>query len=98
MTINAGTEDGGGLTEIGDRGFFMASSHVAHDCHVGNDVVFANCATLGGHCIVGDYVFMGGLAGVHQFTRIGSHAMIAGLPACAVMSFLSDWPPVRSRA
>ena len=78
VTINAGTEDGGGITQIGDRGFFMASSHVAHDCHVGNDAVFANCATLGGHCIVGDYVFMGGLAGVHQFTRIGSHAMIAG--------------------
>ena len=78
VTINAGTEDGGGITEIGERGFFMANSHVAHDCHVGNDAVFANCATLGGHCVVGDYVFMGGLAGAHQFTRIGSHAMIAG--------------------
>jgi len=78
VTINAGTEDGGGVTEVGDRGFFMANSHVAHDCHVGHDAVFANCATLGGHCIVGDYVFMGGLSGAHQFTRIGSHAMIAG--------------------
>jgi UDP-N-acetylglucosamine acyltransferase len=78
VTINAGTEDGGGITQIGDRGFFMANSHVAHDCQVGNDAVFANCATLGGHCILGDHVFMGGLAGVHQFTRIGSNAMIAG--------------------
>ena len=79
VTMNAGTEDGGGLTEIGERCFFMANSHVAHDCHIGNDVVFANCATLGGHCVVGDHVFIGGLAAAHQFTRIGSHAMIAGL-------------------
>src|SRR5476649_2567670 len=60
VTINAGTEDGGGITKVGDRGYFMANSHVAHDCEVGSDAVFANCATLGGHCIVGDYVFMGG--------------------------------------
>lgn len=78
VTINAGTEDGGGITQIGDRGYFMANSHVAHDCQVGNDAVFANCATLGGHCVLGDHVFMGGLAGVHQFTRIGSNAMVAG--------------------
>ena len=79
VTMNAGTEDGGGLTEIGEHGFFMANSHVAHDCHIGNNVVFANCATLGGHCVVGDHVFIGGLAAAHQYTRIGSHAMIAGL-------------------
>jgi UDP-N-acetylglucosamine acyltransferase len=79
VTMNAGTEDGGGLTEIGERGFFMANSHVAHDCHIGSDVVLANCATLGGHCVLGDHVFMGGLSGAHQYTRIGSHAMIAGL-------------------
>ncbi|HEY5379225.1 MAG TPA: acyl-ACP--UDP-N-acetylglucosamine O-acyltransferase [Pseudolabrys sp.] len=78
VTMNAGSEDGGGITKVGDNGFFMANSHVAHDCIVGNNVVFANCATLGGHCVVGDFVFIGGITGVHQFTRIGRHAMIAG--------------------
>jgi len=79
VTMNAGTEDGGGVTTVGDRGFFMANSHVAHDCRVGNDVVFANCATLGGHCEVGDSVVIGGLSAVHQFTRVGSFAMIGGV-------------------
>ena len=79
VTMNIGTEDGGGLTEIGERGFYMANSHVGHDCRVGREVVFANGATLGGHCAVGDYVFIGGLSAVHQCSRIGSHAMIAGL-------------------
>ncbi len=79
VTMNAGTPEGGGLTQVGDRGFYMTGSHVAHDCHVGDDVVFANCATLGGHCVVGDFVFIGGLAAAHQFTRIGRHAMIGGL-------------------
>ena len=79
VTMNRGSEDGGGLTEVGDHGFFMAYSHVAHDCRVGRHVVFANCATLGGHCVIGDHVFMGGLAAAHQFTWIGAHAMISGL-------------------
>ena len=79
VTMNTGTEDGGGVTEVGARGFFMANSHVGHDCLVGNDVVMANCATLGGHCIVGDHVFIGGLSAVHQHTRIGAHAMIGGV-------------------
>jgi UDP-N-acetylglucosamine acyltransferase len=79
VTMNAGTEDGGGITEVGDRGFFMANCHVGHDCHVGNDVVMANCATLGGHCLIGDHVFIGGLSAVHQHTRIGAHAMIGGV-------------------
>ncbi len=79
VTMNLGTEDGGGITTVGDRGFFMANSHVAHDCHVGNDVVFANCATLGGHVEVGDRVVLGGLSAVHQFTRIGPYAMIGGM-------------------
>ena len=77
--MNIGTEDGGGVTEVGERGFYMANSHVGHDCRVGREVMFANGATLGGHCIVGDHVFIGGLSAVHQFSRIGSHAMIAGL-------------------
>ena len=78
VTMSTGTEDGGGVTEVGDRGIFMANSHVGHDCRVGSDVVMANCAGLGGHCVVGDHVFIGALSGVHQFTRIGSHAMIGG--------------------
>jgi len=79
VTMNRGTEDGGGITTVGDRGFFMANSHVGHDCRVGDDVVFANCATLGGHCEIGDGVVIGGLSAVHQFTRVGSFAMIGGV-------------------
>ena len=79
VTMNVGTEDGGGITTVGDRGFFMANSHVAHDCHVGNDVVFANSATLGGHCEIGDGVVIGGLSAVHQFTRIGPQVMVGGI-------------------
>ena len=79
VTMNVGTEDGLGLNQVGDRGFFMAYSHVGHDCQVGDDVTFANAATLGGHCVIGEHVVMGGLSAVHQFTRIGAHAMIAGL-------------------
>jgi UDP-N-acetylglucosamine acyltransferase len=79
VTMNVGTEDGGGVTTVGDRGFFMVHSHIAHDCQVGNDVVFANCVPLGGHCVIGDGVVIGGLSAVHQFTRVGSYAMIGAL-------------------
>jgi UDP-N-acetylglucosamine acyltransferase len=79
VTMNVGTEEGGGVTQVGDRGFFMAYCHVGHDCHVGNDVIFANSAMLGGHCVVGAHVFIGAMAGAHQQTRIGPHAMIAGM-------------------
>ncbi|MDB5620127.1 acyl-ACP--UDP-N-acetylglucosamine O-acyltransferase [Tardiphaga sp.] len=79
VTMNAGTVAGGGITSVGDRGYFMNCSHVGHDCHVGNDVIFATSATLGGHCEIGDFVFMGGLSAVHQFTRIGPQAMIGGI-------------------
>lgn len=79
VTMNAGTVGGGGVTRIGARGYFMAYSHVGHDCIVGNDVIFANSATLGGHCEIGDYVFFGGLSAAHQFVRIGSQAMIGGV-------------------
>ena len=77
-TMNVGTVKGGGLTRVGARGFFMAYSHVGHDCTVGDDAIFANSATLGGHCQVGNSVYIGGLTAVHQFARIGSQAMIAG--------------------
>ncbi len=81
VTMNAGTVDGGGVTRVGDRGYFMNGSHVGHDCQVGNDVVFASSATLGGHCQVGDNVFMGGFSSAHQFVRIGAQVMI-GAATC----------------
>jgi UDP-N-acetylglucosamine acyltransferase len=79
VTINTGTEDDRGVTEIGDHCFLMAGAHVGHDCRVGAYVTFANNAVLGGHVCVGDRVFFGGQAAVHQFVRIGEGAMIAGL-------------------
>ena len=79
VTMNLGTEDGGGLTEVGHHSFFMAYSHVGHDCRVGNHTTFANSATLGGHCEIGDHVFIGGLSAIHQFSRVGAQAMIGGL-------------------
>src|SRR5215470_11564172 len=79
VTVNTGTEDDRGVTEIGDRCFLMAGSHVAHDCRVGNDVTFANNAVLGGHVSVGDRVVLGGQAAVRQFVRIGEGAMVGGL-------------------
>jgi UDP-N-acetylglucosamine acyltransferase len=79
VTMSIGTEDGGGLTSVGDRCFFMAGSHVGHDCRVGREVTFANNAVLGGHVSVGDQAFLGGQAAVHQFVRVGEGAMIGGL-------------------
>jgi UDP-N-acetylglucosamine acyltransferase len=79
VTMNAGTVAGGGITRVGDRGFFMNNAHVGHDCRVGDDVIFATSATLGGHCQIGDYVFLGGLSAVHQFTRIGAQVMVGGI-------------------
>jgi UDP-N-acetylglucosamine acyltransferase len=78
-TMSAGTVAGGGITRIGDRGYFMNGSHIGHDCVVGNDVIFATSATLGGHCEIGDFVFMGGLSAVHQFGRVGSQVMVSAL-------------------
>ncbi len=78
VTIHLGTEDGGGETVIGNDGLFMAYSHVAHDCKVGDHVILANAATLAGHCEIDDFAIMGGLSGAHQFTRIGCHVMISG--------------------
>ena len=87
-TINRGTTHGRGVTTIGDDNLFMAYSHVAHDCIVGNNLVFANCATLGGHVEVGDWVIIGGLSAVHQFCKIGPYAFVAG--GCPVTR---DVPP-----
>jgi len=78
-TMNPGTKDGGMVTRVGDNNLFMMATHVAHDCQVGNNVIMANNATLGGHVSVGDFVIIGGLAAVHQFVRIGDHAIIGGM-------------------
>ena len=79
VTMNTGTEDGGGVTQVGDHCFFMVGSHVGHDCKVGNHVVFANNAMLAGHVSIGDHVVFGGGVAVRQFVRIGDGAMIVGL-------------------
>jgi UDP-N-acetylglucosamine acyltransferase len=83
VTMNTGTEDGNGLTKVGDHCFFMVGSHVAHDCIVGNDVTFANSCVLAGHVTVDDHVFFGGHSAVHQFVRIGEGAMVAGISGAA---------------
>lgn len=76
VTINRGTGDGGGCTRVGNGNWFLAYTHVAHDCRIGNHCVFSNNATLAGHVDVGDYVIMSGFSGIHQFCRIGAHAFI----------------------
>lgn len=76
VTVSRGTGDGGGVTRIGNNNWFLAYSHVAHDCRVGDHCVFSNNATLAGHVEIGDYVIMSGFAGIHQFCRIGAHAFI----------------------
>jgi len=76
VTINRGTGDGGGVTRIGDDNWILAYTHIAHDCQVGNHIVFSNNATLAGHVEIGDHVILSGFAGIHQFCRIGAHAFI----------------------
>ena len=79
VTVNPGTIGGGGITKIGNNCLFMISSHVAHDCNVGNNVIIANNVPLGGHVTLEDNVVIGGNAAVQQFTRIGQMAMIGGM-------------------
>jgi len=79
VTMNPGTRGGGGVTRIGDDGLFMAGSHVAHDCLIGNRVIMVNNAALAGHCHVGDGAIIGGLSGVHQWVRIGEGAIIGAV-------------------
>ncbi|MDO8874945.1 MAG: acyl-ACP--UDP-N-acetylglucosamine O-acyltransferase [Pseudolabrys sp.] len=79
VTMNTGTEDDHGLTEVGNNCFLMVGSHIGHDCRVGNNVVFANNTMLGGHVTVGDKVVFGGNVAVRQFVRIGEGAMIVGM-------------------
>lgn len=87
-TINRGTEDGGGTTRIGNDNWLMAYIHIAHDCQVGNNTIFANNASLAGHAIIEDFVILGGFTLVHQFCKIGQHAF------CGMGSAISkDVPP-----
>jgi UDP-N-acetylglucosamine acyltransferase len=79
VSMHVGSRKGGGLTRVGANGYFMANSHVGHDCHVGDHVTFANSVALGGHVEIGDGVIFGGLAAVQQFCRVGKGAMIGGL-------------------
>lgn len=87
-TINRGTEDGGGTTRIGNDNWLMAYIHIAHDCQIGNNTIFANNASLAGHAIIEDFAILGGFTLVHQFCKIGQHAF------CGMGSAISkDVPP-----
>ena len=87
-TFNLGTAQGGGVTRVGSDNWIMAYVHIAHDCQVGDQIILANNATLAGHVELGDWVFIGGLTGVHQFVKIGAHAM-AGFASAVTQ----DVPP-----
>ena len=79
VTMNTGTEGGGGLTSVGDDCLFMTGAHVAHDAHVGNRVIVANQGAIAGHCVIEDDVIIGGLSGIHQWVRIGKGAIIGAV-------------------
>ncbi|MBI2768603.1 MAG: acyl-ACP--UDP-N-acetylglucosamine O-acyltransferase [Burkholderiales bacterium] len=87
-TFNIGSPGGGGVTRIGDDNWIMAYTHIAHDCVVGNRVTMANNTTLGGHVELGDWVTVGGLCGIHQFVKVGAHAMLGFASAVS-----QDVPP-----
>ncbi len=87
-TFSRGTATGKGVTRVGSDNLFMAYTHVAHDCEVGDHTVFANCASLGGHVSIGDHAILGGFTGVHQYCRVGAHSMIG----VATVTF-KDIPP-----
>jgi UDP-N-acetylglucosamine acyltransferase len=79
VTINPGTAGGGMVTRVGNNCLLMVGAHVAHDCQIGDHVILVNNATIGGHVVIEDYAILGGLSAVHQFVRIGKHAMIGGM-------------------
>jgi UDP-N-acetylglucosamine acyltransferase len=79
VTMNCGTEGGGGLTSVGDDNLFMAGCHIAHDAIVGSNVVVVNNAAVAGHCVIEDHVIIGGLSGIHQWVRIGRGAIIGAV-------------------
>lgn len=77
-TIHRGTKKGGGITRIGNKNFLMAYSHIAHDCQVGSNIIFANCGTLAGHVEVDDFSTIGAFSAVHQFCKVGKYAFLGG--------------------
>ncbi|NRB16980.1 MAG: acyl-ACP--UDP-N-acetylglucosamine O-acyltransferase [Rhodobacteraceae bacterium] len=79
VTVNAGTDGGGGVTRIGDDGLFMAGCHIAHDAQIGDRVIVVNSAAVAGHCVLDDDVIIGGLSGIHQWVRIGKGAIIGAV-------------------
>ncbi|MFT4960867.1 MAG: UDP-N-acetylglucosamine acyltransferase [Paracoccaceae bacterium] len=79
VTMNAGTDGGGGVTRVGDDGLFMAGCHIAHDSQIGDRVIVVNSAAIAGHCVLEDDVIVGGLSGIHQFVRIGKGAIIGAV-------------------
>jgi UDP-N-acetylglucosamine acyltransferase len=79
VTINRGTEGGGGITSLGNNNLIMAYCHIAHDCRLANNIIMSNCATLAGHIIIEDHAIISGLVGIHQFVRIGAYAMVGGV-------------------
>ncbi|GJL91383.1 acyl-ACP--UDP-N-acetylglucosamine O-acyltransferase [Hyphococcus sp.] len=91
VTMHRGTVDGGGVTRVGDNGYFMAGAHVAHDCQVGDKVIFANGAGIGGHVHIGDVAFLGAYCAIHQHCRVGDHAFIGGCAAvtCDIIPYAS---------
>ncbi len=93
VTIHRGTHIDKMKTIIGDDVMLMAYSHVAHDCVIGKGVIMANCVTLGGHVEVGDYAFLGGLAGVHQWARVGAYAIVSAMGGVSM-----DIPPYAKAA
>jgi UDP-N-acetylglucosamine acyltransferase len=79
VTMNVGTEAGGGVTRVGDDGLFMAGCHIAHDAQIGDRVIVVNNAAIAGHCVLEDDVIIGGLSGIHQWVRVGRGAIIGAL-------------------
>ncbi|MBB3994561.1 UDP-N-acetylglucosamine acyltransferase [Sulfitobacter undariae] len=79
VTMNCGTEGGGGVTRVGDDNLFMAGCHIAHDAIIGNNVVVVNNAAVAGHCVIEDDVILGGLSGIHQWVRVGRGAIIGAV-------------------
>jgi UDP-N-acetylglucosamine acyltransferase len=88
VTIHRGTEEGGGVTVVGEENLIMAYSHIAHDCKLGKNIVLSNNATLAGHIIIDDHATVGGLVAIHQFVRVGNYAFIGGKSAV-----VKDIPP-----
>ncbi len=88
VTLNRGTATGDGITTVGNDNWFLAYTHIAHDCHVGDFCVFSNGAMLAGHVVVGDHVIMSGFTGAHQFCRIGAHSFIGN-----DVKLVADVPP-----